>query len=223
MAQRASPRAIRLGYNQDWNIYYFAKNKRENLELAKKVKVIQDHFYSRWNRNIAQLKIELNSNHLALKAYVAETSLILGENNQNLEKILHDLYRTIGDDQIKVDLNLIKIKNPYTNAQLVSNMIADQLEKRLSFRRVLNFFLGKALEEQEVKGIWIKVRGRLDGAEQAQEKKVTRKKMPLSTMDIRIEEGESMAVITKGVIGIKVVIYKGKVFISHKQIAYNIN
>src|SRR6266498_4471450 len=105
MAQRASPRAIRLGYNQDWNVYYFAKNKQENLELAKKVKAIQDHFYSRWKRNLAQLKIELNSHHLVLKAYVAETSLILGENNQNSEKVLQELFRTIGDDQIKVDLN----------------------------------------------------------------------------------------------------------------------
>ena len=92
MAQRASQRAIRLGYNQDWNIYYFAKNKQENLELAKKVKVIQDHFYSRWNRNLAQLKIELTSHHLSLKVCVAETSIILGDNNQNLEKVLHELY-----------------------------------------------------------------------------------------------------------------------------------
>jgi len=209
---------MRLGYNQDWNIYYFAKNKQENLELAKKVKVIQDHFYSRWKRNLAQLKIELTTHRLALKLYVAETGTILGDNNQNSEKILHDLYRTIGDDQIKVDLNLVKIKNPHTNAQLISNMIADQLEKRLSYRRVLNFFLNKALEEPEIKGVRIKIRGRLDGAEQAQEKEVTRKKMPLSSLEIRVEEGKSEAIITKGVIGIRVLIYKGKTYLSHKQI-----
>jgi small subunit ribosomal protein S3 len=212
MAQRASPRAMRLGYNQDWNVYYFARNEQEELELEKKAKAVRDHFYSRWRRNIAQLKIELTDYYLKIKVYVADTTSILGENSQNSEKVLKDLYQTVQDDQIKVELDLVKIKNPYTNAQLVSNMIAEQLEKRLSSSRVLNFFLGKALEGLEARGVYISIEGRLDGAEQAREKKVTRRKMPLNSMDIWIEEGEEKAIITKGVIGIKVIIYKGKIY-----------
>lgn len=212
MAQRASPRAMRLGYNQDWNIYYFAKNSREEVELAKKVQAIRDHFYSRWRRNIAQLKIELTDYYLKIKLYVADTTAILGENNQNSEKILHGLYQTIQDKQTKIELEIIKIKNPYANAQLVSNMIAEQLEKRLRSRRVLNFFLNKVLDELEVKGIYIRIGGRLDGSEQGQKKPVIWKKVPRNRIDIRIEEGAAIAITTKGVIGIEVLIYKGKIY-----------
>ncbi|MCE8162697.1 MAG: 30S ribosomal protein S3 [Candidatus Moeniiplasma glomeromycotorum] len=210
MAQRASLRAFRLGYNQDWDNYYFAKNKRENLELIKKVKVVRDHFYSRWQRNIAQLKIELTDQLLFLKVYVADTTIILGENNQNLEKTLQELYRTLQDKQTKVDLELVKVRNIYANAQLISNMVAERLEKRLSSGKVVKFFVEKALEEQEVRGVQIKIGGRLDGAEMTREKKVTRGKIPLNEKDIWVEEGKSEAIITKGKIGIKVLIYKGK-------------
>jgi small subunit ribosomal protein S3 len=217
MAQRASPRAMRLGYNQNWNTYYFAKNKREEIELAKKVKAIRDYFYSRWRRNIAKLETELTDYHLKIKVYVADTVAILGENNQNSEKVLQGLYQTLQDNQIKVELELSKIKNPYTNTQLVSNMIAEQLEKRLFSRRVLNFFLNKVSGEPEVKGVRIEMDGRLDGSENTQEKKVTWKRMPLNYKSIWVEEGKERAIITKGVIGIKVLIYKGRAYPNYSR------
>ncbi|KLL01813.1 MAG: 30S ribosomal protein S3 [Mycoplasmataceae bacterium RC_NB112A] len=210
MAQRASPHAMRLGYNQDWDVYYFARNKRENLELIQKVEIIQKHFYSRWKRNIARLKIELNSTLLFLKLYVDDTSIILGENNQNLEKILQDLYRSIQNDKIRVDLEIVKVKSPYANAQLVSNMIAEQVEKRLSSRRILKFFVEKVLAEPEVKGLRINIDGLLDGATMTRKKEMVRAKIPLNTLDIQVEEGKEIAIISRGTIGVKVLIYKGK-------------
>ena len=149
---------------------------------------------------------------MTLKLYVAQTDVILGENNQNSEKILRDLYQAIQDSQIKVDLELIRIKNPYTNAQLVSNMLAEQLEKRAKARKVLNSFVGEILMEPEVRGVQIITKGRVDGAEMTQKKEIARGGMPLNTMDIRIEEGKETAVTTKGTIGIEVLIYKGKIW-----------
>jgi small subunit ribosomal protein S3 len=125
---------------------------------------------------------------------------------------LRELYQAIQDSQIKVDLELVRIKNPYTNAQLVSNMVAEQLEKRVKMRQILNFFVGKILVEPEVRGVRITAEGCLNGAKKTQKKEIARGGMPLNTIDIRIERGEETAIITKGVIGIEVLIYKGKIW-----------
>jgi small subunit ribosomal protein S3 len=136
---------------------------------------------------------------------------VLGENNEKLEKVLKDIYARINDEKVSVKINLIEVKNAYTQAQSVANLIAGQLKKRVSSRLVIRSMLSRLNSEREVKGIKIQIDGRLDGSEIAQKKKFVQGKMPLSTIDSNIDTGFAKVITTYGAIGIKVLVYKGKI------------
>ena len=211
MAQKASPYAIRVGYNQIWNNYFFPENKREQVILIERDKLIRDYFRS-FFPDIARLRIECNKNNIFIYLYISEILLVLGENNEKLEKVMKDIYAKINDDKVSVKINLIEVKNPYNYAQSIANLISSQLKKRVSSRLVLRNILGKLQFEREIKGIKLQIKGRVDGAEIAQTKKIVQGKMPLSTIDSNIDVGQSETITAYGKIGIQVLIYFGKIW-----------
>jgi small subunit ribosomal protein S3 len=159
-----------------------------------------------------RLRAEYSTNNISIYLYIPEVHLMLGENSEKLNKIIKDIYKVINDDRIAVKINLIEVKKIYTHAQSVANLIAEQLGKRIFSGMVLRNTLSKLLLERgEVKGSKLQIKGRLDGSEIAQTKKVIQGKMPLSTIDSNIEVGETEVVISCGKIGIKVLVYKGKI------------
>jgi len=160
-----------------------------------------------------KLRTEYSINNIFIYLYIPEVHLMLGENNEKLNKIIKDIYKIVNDDKIAVKINLIEVKKIYAHAQSVANLIAEQLEKRLFSGMVLRNTLSKLLSERgEVRGAKVQIKGRLDGSEIAQTKKVIQGKMPLSTIDSNIEVGETEVIISCGKIGIKVLIYKGKIW-----------
>jgi len=210
MAQKASPYAIRLGYNQIWNNYFFAKNKKEQINLLQRDKAIRDYLYS-FFPDIDRLKIEYTKSGIFIHLYIPEISLVLGEDNSKLEKVMKGIYKIINDDKVAVKVNLIEVKKVYTHAQSIANLIAGQLKKRTRSRQVIKTLLSKLAAEREVKGAKIKISGRLDESDIAQTKKIVQGKMPLSEIDSNIEGGKSILITSYGVIGIEVLIYKGKI------------
>jgi small subunit ribosomal protein S3 len=136
---------------------------------------------------------------------------MLGENNEKLNKIIKDIYKIINDDKIAVKINLIEVKKIYAHAQSIANLIKEELKKRTRYLLVIRNLLSKLAAEREVRGAKIEVSGRLDGSEYGQTKKVVHKEMKLSTIDSNIEEGEAEVITSYGKIGIKVLIYKGKI------------
>lgn len=211
MAQKASPYAIRVGYNQIWNNCYFSEGKRDRINWLEKDKLIREYFRLALP-NVVRLRIDYGTSNIFIYLYISEIHLILGENNEKLNKIIRDVYKIINDDKVAVKINLIEVKKIYTHAQSVANLIAEQLQKRLFSGMVLRNVLSKLLLERgEVKGAKIQIKGRLDGSEIAQTKKVIQGKVPLSTIDSNIEVGRAEVVTTYGKIGIKVLIYKGKI------------
>lgn len=212
MAQKASPYAIRVGYNQIWNNCYFSEGKRDRINWLEKDKLIRDYF-NLVLPNIVRLRVDYNINNIFVYLYIPEVNLILGENNEKLNKIIKGVYKIINDDKVAVKINLIEIKKIYTHAQSVANLIAEQLKKRLFSGMVLRNMLSKlSFEKSEVKGAKIQIKGRLDGSEIAQTKKFTQNKMPLSTIDSNIDVGRAEVTTSYGKIGIKVLIYKGKIW-----------
>lgn len=211
MAQKASPYAIRLGYNQFWNSYFFPESGQGNIDWLKRDKSIRDYFHSVFP-DTTRLKIEYTRNNIFVYLYIPEVSLVLGENNEKLEKVVKDVYAIINDEKVVVKINLIEVKKVYTQAQAVANLIVGQLKKRLRSRLVLRNILFKLSSEREVRGVKILVNGRLDGAENTQRKKYIQKKTPFSTIDSNIEPGEAKVIMSYGVIGVKVLIYKGKIW-----------
>ena len=124
---------------------------------------------------------------------------------------MKDIYAKINDDKVSVKINLIEVKNPYNYAQSIANLISSQLKKRVSSRLVLRNILNKLQFEREIKGIKLQIKGRVDGAEIAQTKKIVQGKMPLSTIDSNIDVGQSETITAYGKIGIQVLIYFGKI------------
>jgi len=212
MAQKASPYAIRVGYNQIWNNCYFSEGKKDRINWLEKDRLIREYFRLVLP-NIVRLRVDYSTTNIFVYLYIPEVNLILGENNEKLNKIIKGVYKIINDDKIAVKINLIEIKKIYTYAQSVANLIAEQLKKRLFSGMVLRNMLSKlSFERSEVKGAKIQIKGRLDGSEIAQTKKVTQNKMPLSTIDSNIDVGRAEVTTSYGKIGIKVLIYKGKIW-----------
>src|SRR6185503_20930839 len=130
MAQKASPYAIRVGYNQIWNNCYFSEGKRDRINWLEKDKIIRDYFRSVLP-DIVKLRIDYSTNSIFVYLYISEIHLILGENNEKLNKIIKDVYKLVNDDKIAVKINLIEVKKVYTHAQSIANLIKGQLNKGL--------------------------------------------------------------------------------------------
>jgi len=211
MAQKVSPYTMRLGYNQDWNNYFFFESGGKNLHWVKKDKLIRDYFHALFP-DTTQLRIEYTKNAVFIYLYIPEINLVLGENNQKLDKILKDVYKLINDSEIAVKINLIEVKKPYTQAQAVSNLIVSQLKKRFKSRQIIRGLERKFAEEREVKGWKISINGLSDGSEIAQKKKNSYNRMKSSSMVSDIKEGKAVALTSRGVIGVRVLIYKGKIW-----------
>ena len=212
MAQKASPYAIRVGYNQTWNNYYFSEGKKDRINWLEKDKLIRDYF-SLMLPNIVRLVVNYITDNIFIYLYIPEVNLILGENNEKLNKIIKGVYKIINDDKMAVKINLIEIKNVYTHAQSVANLIAEQLKKRLFSGMILRNMLSKlSFEKSEVKGVKIQIKGRLDGSDVGNRKKDSWGRMPLSEIDSNVELKRQIAVMSYGVIGIKVWIYRGKIW-----------
>jgi small subunit ribosomal protein S3 len=211
MAQKSSPYAIRVGYNQLWKDYFFPSNQKEQSSFLRENKLIRDYLYKVFP-DIAQLKIERNQNKIFVYLSIPEVSLVLGENQENLKKVVKKINLLINNDKVAVQLNLIEVKKVYSCAQTIANLVASQLKKRLPFRLVLRNINSKLVMEKEVKGAKIKISGRLDGAEIARSENINYGKMPLSTIDSNIDIGRQEVITTYGKIGIKVLIYKGKLW-----------
>lgn len=211
MAQKASPYAIRLGYNQVWNNYFFAENRKEQINWLTKDKLIRDYFHSLFP-DTDRLKIEYSKTNIFIYLYIPEISLVLGENKSKLEEVMKSIYEIVNDAKIKVKVNLIEVKKIYSHAQSIANLISSQLKKRVRSRQIIRNLLTKIALEREVKGAKIEISGRLDQSDMAQTKKIVQGKMPLSTIDSNIEVGRAEATTSYGKIGIKVLIYKGKIW-----------
>ena len=205
MAQKASPYAIRVGYNQEWNNYYFPRKGSEKLDWLKRDKLIRDYLNSTFP-DASRLKIEYTSNSIFVYLYIPEISLVLGKDNEKLDKILKDIYTLINDNKVAVKVNLIEVEKS------LANLIASQLKKRLRSRQIVKGILTKIREERKLKGVKIELNGRLDGSDIANCKKEFWGRMPISGIDSNIELEKVKAVMSYGVIGIKVWTYKGKIW-----------
>jgi len=214
MAQKASPYAIRLGYNQEWNNYFFAKNSREQVNWMKKDKTIRDYLYSLFP-DICRLKIEYSESKINIYLYIPEIGLVLGENNSKLAEVMKGIYKIINDEKFSVKVNLFKAEN----AQSIANLIAGQLKKRVRSFQIIKSIAEKIFTKREAKGLAISIDGLVDGFENTQEKKFVQGRMKFSEKDSNIEGGETVALMPRGVIGIKVWLYKGKM-LQKKKYSY---
>jgi small subunit ribosomal protein S3 len=167
---------------------------------------MRDYLYSLFP-DICRLKIEYSKKNITVYLYIPEISLVLGENNSKLAEVMQGIYKIIDDEKIPVKVNLVKEEN----AQSIANLVVGRLKKRTRSRQVIKNLLTKLAAEREIKGVKIEVSGRLDESDIAQTKKIVQGKMPLSTIDSNIDVGRAEVTMSYGKIGVKVLIYKGKI------------
>ena len=207
MGQKVNPHGMRVGVIKDWNARWFAKksdfaaNIKEDNDIRKQLKK------QLFAAGIAKIETERAANKLTVNIYTAKPGIVIGKGGQGVEVLKKQLSQQTGKNVI---LNIIEIKRPDTEAQLVAENIAQQLERRISFRRAMKQCIGRAMKGGAL-GIKTMCSGRLGGAEIARSEKYHDGSIPLQTIRADIDYGIAEASTTYGKIGCKVWIYKGEI------------
>ena len=207
MGQKVNPHGLRVGIIKDWDSKWFAGKKEFGDQLVEDYNIRKFVKKSCYDAGVAKIVIERKQNKVYVTLYVAKPGFVIGKQGAEIEKLKNQLEKMT---KKSVNVNIMEVKNPDTNAQLVAENIAAQLEKRISFRRAMKQVMGRAMR-CGVKGIKTAVAGRVGGAEIARTEQQHEGTIPLQTLRADIDYGFAEAATTYGILGIKVWIYKGEV------------
>ena len=207
MGQKVNPHGFRVGVISDWDARWFASKKdfaNYIVEDEKIRKFLKEKLYA---SGVSKIEIERAGGKATVNIFTAKPGMVIGRQGAGVEALKGEVTALAGRP---VNLNIIEVKNPDTNAQLVAENIAASLEKRISFRRAMKQAMGRAMRAG-AKGIKLKCSGRLGGAEIARVEGYHDGSIPLQTLRANIEYGFAEAKTTYGRIGVKVWVYKGEV------------
>jgi small subunit ribosomal protein S3 len=213
VGQKVHPNGLRIGIIKDWEAKWYAskKNYRELLHEDLRIrKYIKDKLYT---AGISTIDIERAANRLRLSVHTAKPGIVIGKGGAEVEALRRTLEKMTGR---QVSLNIVEIKKPELDAQLVAEGVAQQLEKRISFRRAMKQAVNRSLKFGS-EGIRIMCAGRLAGAEMARTEWYSEGKVPLHTLRANIDYGFAEANTAYGKIGVKVWLYKGEVLPEAKK------
>jgi small subunit ribosomal protein S3 len=205
MGQKVHPIGFRLGYNKTWRSRWYAEKEYANLlheDLALK-KDLKKRFA---HAGVSRVEIERAANKLKISIFTSRPGIIIGRKGQEVDKLKQEIQKKTGKE---VFINIQEILKPELDAQLVSESVALQLEKRIAFRRAMRKAVDAALRFG-ARGIKVRVSGRLNGAEIARSEWYLHGQLPLHTLRADIDYGFSEAKTAFGQIGVKTWIYKGE-------------
>jgi len=207
MGQKVNPNGFRVGVIRDWNTRWYA-SKKDFADFLVEDRKIRDFVKKKYYQaSISRIEIDRAAGKITVSIFTARPGLLIGKGGTGIDVIKEDIKKTVGKD---VSVNIMEIRDPDADAQLVAENIASQLEKRISFRRAMKQSMGRAMQKNSVKGIKMLVSGRLGGAEIARSEGYHDGSIPLQTMRADIQYGFAEAKTTYGRIGCKVWIYKGE-------------
>ena len=207
MGQKVHPHGLRVGVIKDWDAKWFVNDKDfagTLLEDVKLRKYIKKRLY---DAGISKIEIERAANKVKINIYTAKPGIVIGKGGSGVDSLKKDLEK-LSDKNILI--NIVEVKVPELDAQLVAENIAAQLERRISFRRAMKQAMGRTMKAG-AKGIKTLCSGRLGGAEMARTEGYHEGTIPLQTLRADIDYGFAEAHTTYGRIGVKVWIYKGEV------------
>ena len=207
MGQKVNPNGFRLGISKKQNANWFAKGKDFSKNLIQDLKV-RDHLNKKLkNSSISKIELERTADTFVVNIHTARPGIIIGKRGEEIENLKKAVEKIVkGPSQI----NIKEIKKPDLDAQILAEGVAQQLEKRVMFRRAMKRTVQSALR-QSAKGVRIEVSGRLNGAEIARTEWYREGRVPLHTLRADIDYGTSEALTTYGIIGVKVWVYRGEV------------
>ena len=207
MGQKVNPHGLRVGVIKDWDSRWYARNEKVG-DLIVEDKKLRDYLKKTlYGAGVPRIEIERDSARIRIYLHCARPGVVIGKGGEEIKKIEAQLTKMTGKP---VDLKIVEVRDADTNAQLVAENIAQQLEKRIGFRRAMKNAMGRAMR-MGAKGIKTSVSGRLGGAEIARSEHYHDGTIPLQTLRADIDYGFAEAHTTYGRIGVKVWIYKGEV------------
>ena len=214
MGQKVNPISLRLGINRGWDSIWFAKKRDYGKLLIEDFKIREYVKKNVVNSGVSQVLIERTSKKCIVSIYTSRPGFVIGKKGSDIDKIKKKLSEI---SSTEVSLNIKEVKKPELNAFLVAENIAQQLVKRIAFRKAMKRGMQSALR-LGAKGIRICLSGRLAGNEIARTEWLREGSVPLHTFRADVDYAEAEALTTYGIIGVKVWIYKGEVFIKKNSL-----
>jgi len=208
MGQKVNPVGFRVGINRGWDSVWFAKKKEYGNYLIEDYR-IRDYIKNNvGNSGVSKVQIERTSKKCIVTIYTSRPGFVIGKKGSDIEKIKKNLGKF---SKQELSLNIKEVKKPELNSFLVADNIAQQLVKRIAYRRTMKRAIQSALR-LGAKGIRVCISGRLGGNEIARSEWQREGSVPLHTLRADVDYAEAEALTTYGIIGIKVWIYKGEIF-----------
>ena len=207
MGQKVNPHGLRVGVIKDWDSRWFAKDNVFGDTLVEDYnlrKALKKQLYS---AGIPKIEIERDASKVRLHIHCAKPGMVIGKGGAEIEKLRQQCEKMLGKPVV---INIVEVRQPDLDAQLVAENIASQLERRISFRRAMKGCIGRSMR-LGAKGIKTKVSGRLNGADIARSEEYHDGTIPLQTLRADIDYGFAEAATTYGRVGVKVWLYKGEV------------
>ncbi len=209
MGQKVNPVGFRLGINRSWDSIWFAKKGEYGKYLIEDYKIRQFIRKNITNAGVSEIVIERSSKKCVVSIHTSRPGFVIGKKGSDIEKIKNKISKITKDE---VSVNIKEIKKPELNSYLVAENIAQQLEKRVAYRRAMKRAM-QATMRLGAKGIKVCVSGRLAGNDIARTEWLREGSIPLHTLRANLDYAEAEALTTYGMIGVKVWIYKGEIFL----------
>ncbi len=211
MGQKVHPIGIRLGIATDWRSKWYAEGKEYSEFLLKDIQIREHLMKKLKNASVADIRIERPAKSAFITIHTARPGIVIGKKGEDIEKLRAEVAQMLELHPNNVKVNIEEIRKPETNALLIAESISQQLERRIMFRRAMKRAVGNAMR-LGVKGIKVRIAGRLNGAEIARAEWYREGQVPLHTLRADIDYATATAATTYGNIGIKVWVYHGEVF-----------
>lgn len=208
MGHKVHPTGIRLGIAKDWNAKWYANKGEYAQYLAADLKVREMLRSKLSQAGVSRIKIERPAKTARVTIHTARPGVVIGKKGEDIEKLRKQVTKMMG---VPTHINVSEVRKPELDAQLVAENIANQLERRIMFRRAMRRAVGNAVRLGAL-GIKVNVAGRLNGAEIARSEWSREGRVPLHTLRADIDYGFAEAKTQYGIIGVKVWVYKGEIF-----------
>jgi small subunit ribosomal protein S3 len=208
MGQKVHPIGIRLGISKDWNSTWYAE-KGEYAEMLNSDLAVRKYLYKRLKQAaVSRIQIERPAKTARITIHTARPGIVIGKKGEDIERLRREVTALMG---VPTHISVAEIRKPELDAQLVAEGIAQQLERRIMFRRAMKRAVGNSMRLGAL-GIKVKLSGRLNGADIARSEWYREGQVPLHTLRADVDYGVVEAATTYGILGVKVWIYKGEVF-----------
>jgi small subunit ribosomal protein S3 len=208
MCQKVHPIGIRLGISKDWNSTWYAE-RGDYAEMLNSDLAVRAYLQKRLQQAaVSRIQIERPAKTARITIHTARPGIVIGKKGEDIEKLRRDVTALMG---VPTHISVAEIRKPELDAQLVAEGIAQQLERRIMFRRAMKRAVGNSMRLGAL-GIKVKLSGRLNGADIARSEWYREGQVPLHTLRADVDYGVVEAATTYGILGVKVWIYKGEVF-----------